>query len=89
MTTYIISNVPNLGPHESQWTSLAAAEEYMAARGYVYQASAPCDHPTEEARYYAHPSHAEECGVDMDAADLLDTVYGYGYEPVITPTVMD
>lgn len=87
---YQIANVPNIGPHDEFHDTLEAAEAYMESRGYIYVESAAYGPNGEDAYYYAHPDHAEEQGLDTcegweNADGLLDSLYGYGYEPCIIP----
>ena len=89
-TIYTIHNVPSLGPYDGKYSSMEKAEAYMEERGYIYVTSAACDHPTEEARYFVRQADVEEeLGLDIEDVDLnddlLDRVYGYGYEPCIMP----
>jgi hypothetical protein len=88
---YKICNVSNLGPHDEYHATLESAEAYMRSRGYVYVTSATFGSNGEDAYYYTHPDHAEEHGIDTNregwefSEDLLDSLYGYGYEPCVIP----
>ena len=92
---YQVGNVPNVGPHDELWESLEDAMNYMASRGYVYVDSAAYGPDGEDAYYFVHPSHAEEKDINTsrpgweNAADLLDDLYGYGYEPCLLPVIRD
>lgn len=73
---------------------------WMRKRGYVLVSSAACDHPDLEEGFYIHQDDVDEyCerhdldGIDIDNVDdleeLMDDVYGHGYEPRVCPVVVE
>lgn len=92
---YEVGNVWNVGPYDRLWDSLEEAMAFMERNGYVYVDSAAYGPNGEDAYYFVRPDHAEEKGIDTSrpgweyADDLLDKVYGYGYEPCLLPVIRD
>lgn len=70
------------GHRVETFATLAQAEAYMESHGFEYIDSRSCDHPSEERMYYLPVGEIEKYP-HSDAA--FESLYGYGYEPNITP----
>ena len=62
--------------------SLEKAEQYMESHGYEFIDSMACDHPTENRLYYLPVG---EIGKYPHSDAAFEALYGYGFEPNITP----
>lgn len=66
--------------------TLEQAEAFIIRHGLVFATSATCDHPDEERLYYVD---ANSMVNDEPIDDILDRLYGHGFEPNITPEIIE